>query len=106
MRACVRSGMCCKQAPCPFGESISSTDHGCKHLIVDETLAPNVETYKCGIYDTIRSQRGAEISPAFGAGCCQPLFNTNRNAILTIRGKQGERAFVAVDGAGSNKTHI
>lgn len=73
---CVHSGFCCKQAPCPYGE-VSPVTGWCKHLVERE---PN--RFYCGNYDFIIKQPGNHISPAFGAGCCSPLFNVNRNAIL------------------------
>lgn len=79
---CVGSGMCCKKAPCPFGEA--GPDGGCIYLEERERLAGNVVVYRCGRYEWIQKQPGADFSPAFGAGCCQPLFNENRRAILKV----------------------
>ena len=73
---CYRSGMCCKTAPCPFG---TRGDNGwCVHL-EEEIHDRDVVFYKCGIYDFIQKQPDAHLSPAFGAGCCQSLFNPDRN---------------------------
>lgn len=74
-RMCVRSGFCCKQAPCPFG-TWSEEKHQCIHLQFNGK-------YECGIFDEIvnRSQKEWEIAPAFGAGCCSPL-NSDRQAII------------------------
>lgn len=83
MSACVGSGMCCKKAPCAFGESISSTDHGCRFLEV-HSVVQDVEIYRCGKYSEIAGQPFADINPAFGAGCCQSLFNDNRARILSL----------------------
>jgi hypothetical protein len=48
-----------------------------------------VERYRCGKYKEIVehpfAHPFAHVSPAFGAGCCQPLFNTQRNTILRLR---------------------
>jgi hypothetical protein len=32
--------------------------------------------------DALPASMGAKWNPAFGAGCCMPLFNTNRQSIL------------------------
>jgi hypothetical protein len=40
------------------------------------------EIYRCGRYDFIKKQPGNEWVPAFGAGCCMSLFNSNRSAII------------------------
>ncbi len=77
---CVRSGFCCKRAVCPWGEW-DSNKHQCVYL-EEDTRIDDVVLYRCGRYDFIIKQRGAEISPAFGAGCCSPLFNEDRDRIL------------------------
>lgn len=71
---CVNSGYCCKQAACPFG--IWNQDkHQCEFL-TEENL--------CGKYEEIINlpKEQWEFSPAFGAGCSSPLFNTERQRIL------------------------
>ncbi len=75
---CVRSGYCCKRAPCPFGEGTP-----CVHLEGD---GPG--KYRCGIYDQIIGQPGAEHAPAFGTGCCSGL-NEDRREILRRLEKDG-----------------
>lgn len=82
-RQCVRSGFCCKQAPCAFGEW-DAVKRQCRHLEIDREIAPGVVTHRCGIYAEISGKPGAEISPAFGAGCCSPMFNENRSAIIRV----------------------
>lgn len=73
--ACVRSGHCCKAAPCPFGEWNEAKTQ-CAHLEGDRP-----GRYACGIYDRIVDEAGsAEFGPAFGAGCCQPM-NTDRRVV-------------------------
>ena len=73
---CLHSGYCCKKVPCPWGE-VNPDTGWCKHL---EEREPN--RWYCGDYDHISKQPGANIVPAFGAGCSSPLFNTAREAIL------------------------
>ena len=76
--ACLRSGYCCKQRPCPFGEVVSSTDRSCRYLEGDRP-----GHYRCGIYEFISRQPASEyanISPAFGGGCCSPL-NSDRTEL-------------------------
>lgn len=82
-RPCVRSGHCCKQGPCAFG-TWDADKKQCAHLLVEREIAPGVEIHACAIHEKIVGQPGAEISPAFGAGCCQPLFNDARNRILAV----------------------
>lgn len=43
-----------------------------------------IKLHRCGLYDFIRVQPGAELMPAFGAGCCRTLFNDNRRRILRM----------------------
>ncbi|MEX0288368.1 MAG: hypothetical protein AB3N14_04605 [Flavobacteriaceae bacterium] len=73
---CVNSGLCCRKAPCAFGEMNQERSH-CIHLVITEN-----ETTLCGIYDEIKEQTGWEINPAFGFGCCMSLFNTYRDKII------------------------
>ncbi len=91
---CLRSGMCCKKRPCPYGEVTSPDNPSCRFLEV-EIAVEGTELYRCGKYEEISKQPGAEFSPAFGAGCCQPMFNDARNKIarLTIAGKIDRRIF-------------
>ena len=44
-RPCVRSGYCCKQAPCPFGEWDRDKNQ-CKYLIVEPLNIEIVEKEK------------------------------------------------------------
>jgi hypothetical protein len=81
-RPCVRSGFCCKQAPCRFGTA-GPDGKRCVHL--ERDLGSALGRYRCGIYDQIVGQPFAELSPAFGGGCSSPLFNDERDRILARR---------------------
>lgn len=86
---CVGSGMCCKKGPCPFGEADETG--GCRFLVVWEDDDLETERYRCGKHDEIVRDPTSWLAPAFGAGCCQPLFNDRRDAILVelrARGRQ------------------
>lgn len=85
MSSCVRSGFCCKKAPCPYGEWDSKA-HQCVFLVPD----PNSEhgQYLCGKFDEIQKDPDSWIAPAFGAGCCMSLFNEDRNKILVKLGRK------------------
>lgn len=78
-RPCVGSGFCCKKVPCPYGERAPDTGW-CVHLVPWEGLP--VPRYRCGRYEYIQGQPFADVVPAFGAGCCMPLFNRDRDAVL------------------------
>lgn len=73
---CVRSGFCCKKAPCPYGEWNAEKTQ-CKELVGDRP-----GEYACGIIDRIKTYPGWEIVPAFGGGCSSTLFNPDRDAVL------------------------
>lgn len=77
---CVQCGACCKKVPCGFGEWNADKTQ-CAHLVVIEEQV-FYKRYACGLYDHIIKQPGAEIMPAFGAGCCRSLFNEDRDLIL------------------------
>lgn len=83
VRACVRSGLCCRTGPCAFGEWDAAA-HQCRFLTV-EHQGDGFTTFACGKkaeIDALPASRGAQWNPAFGAGCCMPLFNDNRQRIL------------------------
>jgi hypothetical protein len=80
-RPCVGSGFCCKKVPCPYGSRDPSTGW-CIHLIPWEGNTLGVPRYRCGRYEFISKQPGSEWIPAFGAGCCSPLFNEDRDRII------------------------
>lgn len=82
-RPCVGSGFCCKQAPCGYGEAAPGS-RACIHLVPWEGDDLGAPRYRCGRYEFIRTQPGAEWSPAFGAGCSSPLFNRDRDRILSL----------------------
>lgn len=73
-----------------FGEAISDTNHQCKHLVEHDD-----STTSCGIYSEISKDPTSVVSPAFGAGCCMPLFNEARHR---IRQQQfgGEEQFIEI----------
>jgi hypothetical protein len=89
--SCVGSGYCCKKVPCPFGEADETG--GCRFLEPWKDDDLKVPRYRCGKYEEILRHPMSHISPAFGAGCSSPLFNTDRNRVLIAlrsRGKVGE----------------
>jgi len=76
-RPCVRCGFCCKQAPCHLGGGVpcvflaeDPAEKG-RYLCRQVTEAPTAE---------LRSRYEREL--AIGQGCCSPLFNDERSAIL------------------------
>jgi hypothetical protein len=79
---CVRSGYCCRVAACPFGW-YSHRAKRCVYL-----GGPRAGYHWCMIHAWIRTQRGAEFSPAFEAGCSSTL-NGIRRALL--RGAETRR---------------
>ena len=81
VRPCLRSGLCCKKGPCAFGTWDEQLGQ-CIHLRVRRTHANGAEEHECAIHDEIAQRPGAEWNPAFGAGCCMPLFNRNRAALI------------------------
>jgi len=58
------------------------------------TVLDGHEIHRCGKYAEIVASGQGELSPAFGAGCCSPMFNSARNAI--IRGVREGRISLAV----------
>lgn len=73
-KPCLRSGFCCKQAPCGFGQW-NADKTACTHLVGDGPGA-----YACVIADKIMEDPTWKFSPAFGAGCCSPMNLDRREA--------------------------
>lgn len=83
--ACVRSGFCCRQAVCPFGEW-DAVAHQCRFLVVQERQGA-AAFHGCSKYDEIAAlprKFGAAISPAFGGGCSSTMFNKQRMTNLRV----------------------
>lgn len=80
---CVRSGFCCKQAPCSAGEVTSEADQACKFLEV-ERETQGVPIYRCGKHAEIVARPGYGLLPMFGSGCSSTLFNESRRRILAL----------------------
>jgi hypothetical protein len=78
IKPCMKSGFCCTMALCGYGEW-NETGTQCKYL-----QPPNeIGQRNCGRYDWIMKNAPApEFYPAFGAGCCAPMFNTMRDNII------------------------
>lgn len=65
---CVQCGYCCKKSPCPYG-TWNKEKQRCEFLTEDNL---------CSKYEKIKADPNSWSSPAFGAGCSSPLFNTVR----------------------------
>jgi len=76
---CVRSGYCCRRVPCPFGHPREGSGW-CVYLGGDR---PGF--HWCMIHAWIKTQPGARVSPAFGAGCCSSLNGERRDVIRRLR---------------------
>jgi hypothetical protein len=78
VKPCMKSGFCCTTAPCAYGE-FNEERTACKHL-----QAPNdIGQRDCGRYEWIKENvPGYEFYPAFGAGCCMPMFNAMREKVI------------------------
>jgi hypothetical protein len=87
---CVRSGFCCKNVPCAYGEPVPG-ERACRFLETERDLGGGVTQYRCGRYDWIRENvEGWEWYPAFGAGCGSALFNEPREYVLDKLREKGE----------------
>lgn len=75
-KSCVQCGYCCTCGPCQFGKW-DEARHQCQYLN---------ENKLCDRYDYIRGlppEYNADYCPAFGTGCCSPLFNTVRESKIS-----------------------
>ena len=89
---CVRSGFCCKRAPCAYGEAVEG-GNACRFLEVETDLGDGVVQYACGNYAWILANAPDwGWYPAFGAGCGSALFNEPREYVLDKLREKGEWA--------------
>lgn len=93
---CVQCGACCKHGPCAFGEPTGDAFSPCRFLL--PLISSGHARYECGIFQQITARPVREwwSNPAFGAGCCMTLFNSDRIAILKERGqadRDGQRQY-------------
>ena len=82
VKPCIRSGWCCIQAPCSFGEVTSANNPTCIFLggiEAGEHFCMKYEEINAGMPNNM-----ADISPAFGAGCGSSL-NRRRQELIRIR---------------------
>jgi hypothetical protein len=79
---CVNCGSCCRKAPCVHG-SWDAKKQQCAELVPQTD--GEIVTYICGGYERISKHPDAWFTPAFGAGCCQSLFNEARQRLLSAR---------------------
>lgn len=78
IQPCVKSGYCCKVAPCMFGEW-NATKTACKHLAEPNDIGQR----DCLRYQwIIENVPGYEYYPAFGAGCSSVMFNIDRKQVI------------------------
>ncbi len=84
IKPCVKSGFCCSKAPCGYGEW-NENKTACMHLTEPNELQQRL----CGKYQWIKDNVADwHLYPAFGGGCCMPLFNEMReNVIVNIKSK-------------------
>lgn len=76
VKACVRSGECCKASPCGFGRWNSERTQ-CASL-----GGSTPGEYYCSLYEDIVKDPTSSVSPAFGSGCCRGLFNESRQKLI------------------------
>ena len=77
-KPCVMSGFCCTKAPCGYGEW-NEDKSACKFLEPPNEIGQR----KCAKYQWIKDNViGWEFYPAFGAGCCMPMFNVMRQDVI------------------------
>lgn len=89
VKACIRSGECCKAAPCAYGRW-NEDGTQCEFLV-----GAVAGEYNCGIYSDIVRDPSSVVSPAFGSGCCRSLFNQSRDRLVKVK-YSGEIPYVEI----------
>lgn len=78
IKPCVKSGFCCTKTPCGYGEWNDDRSH-CKFLAPANELGQKL----CLKYDWIKENVPTwKMYPAFGGGCCMPMFNEMREKVI------------------------
>lgn len=78
IKPCVKSGFCCTKSPCGYGEW-NEKQTACKYLGEPNDIGQML----CLRYDWIKENVvNWEFYPAFGGGCCMPLFNGMRDKVI------------------------
>ncbi len=78
IKPCVKSGFCCTKSPCAYG-AWNQDQTACKELLPPTALGERL----CRKYDWIKENApNWEFYPAFGGGCCMPLFNEMREKVI------------------------
>lgn len=78
IRPCMKSGFCCTKSPCAYGE-FNETKSACKYLSEPNDIGQR----DCLRYEwIIKNVPSYKTYPAFGAGCCMPMFNDMRENII------------------------
>lgn len=78
VKPCMKSGFCCTKAPCAYGE-FNESQTACKYLGEPN----NIGQRDCLRYEwIIQNVPNYEFYPAFGAGCCMPMFNELRETVI------------------------
>ena len=85
MTDCVQCGFCCTRGCCPYGGWDEEKEQ-CQFLTKEDL---------CEKYEEIQKDPSSEISPAFGAGCSSPLFNTRRDEKIRERKSSGSGASIS-----------
>ncbi len=86
VQPCVRSGFCCKQAICPYGEW-DETVRQCKFLAIDNS---ELGTHICLKHEEITEIEKDSRYPMMGSGCSSTLFNEDRDRVIRkLRGDKG-----------------
>lgn len=96
---CYQCGYCCQVEPCAFG-TWNKEKHQCSFLRVEEQLAPGIAQYSCLLYRELVKNPAAKLNPAFHAGCCSALCNTQREhviAFLEERKKKMNKGFTLIE---------
>ena len=79
---CVGCGFCCQQAKCPLGVwCYGLADGPCPGLVELDGRQRCGPVLWCCWEDYEREHMAVDVL-AIGAGCCSPLFNTQRDAML------------------------
>jgi hypothetical protein len=82
VRPCVGCGYCCQTAKCPVGlRSFGPDDGPCPGLIERDGRYWCGPVLWCCWEDYEREHMLVDVL-AVGAGCCSPLFNVQRDAML------------------------
>jgi len=86
VKPCVQCGYCCRIRPCVYGtkNQLHPVSESCIYLLRNIGPTSRIQTYFCGMWETIKELEKDAKFPMCGSGCSSTLFNPMRDRVLQV----------------------